>query len=92
MERLTQPEEDALRALWRTGPGFVKDAEPVVSAGGAGVCGGVPGRADAGAAAGRGTGYAGSYLGALRLARGGYGGGCAGGFRPRLASAGLVAL
>lgn len=25
MERLTQPEEDALRALWRTGPGFVKD-------------------------------------------------------------------
>jgi BlaI family penicillinase repressor len=25
MERLTQPEEDALRALWHTGPGFVKD-------------------------------------------------------------------
>ena len=25
MERLTQPEEDALRALWRTGPAFVKD-------------------------------------------------------------------
>jgi BlaI family penicillinase repressor len=25
MERLSQPEEDALRALWRTGPGFVKD-------------------------------------------------------------------
>jgi len=26
MDRLTQPEEDALRALWRTGPAFVKDA------------------------------------------------------------------
>jgi BlaI family penicillinase repressor len=25
MERLTQPEEDALRALWQIGPGFVKD-------------------------------------------------------------------
>lgn len=25
MERLTQPEEDALRALWLTGPAFVKD-------------------------------------------------------------------
>jgi len=25
MERLTQPEEDALRALWHTGPAFVKD-------------------------------------------------------------------
>ena len=25
MERLTQPEEDALRALWLTGPSFVKD-------------------------------------------------------------------
>jgi BlaI family penicillinase repressor len=25
MERLTQPEEDALRALWHIGPGFVKD-------------------------------------------------------------------
>ena len=25
MERLTQPEEDALRALWHTGPSFVKD-------------------------------------------------------------------
>lgn len=24
MERLTQPEEDALRALWHTGPAFVK--------------------------------------------------------------------
>lgn len=25
MERLTQPEEDALRALWRSGPAFVKE-------------------------------------------------------------------
>jgi len=25
MERLTQPEEDALRALWHTGPAFVKE-------------------------------------------------------------------
>ncbi len=25
MERLTQPEEDALQALWRSGGGFVKD-------------------------------------------------------------------
>ncbi len=25
MERLTQPEEDALRALWLIGPGFIKD-------------------------------------------------------------------
>ncbi|NML66925.1 BlaI/MecI/CopY family transcriptional regulator [Hymenobacter sp. RP-2-7] len=25
MERLTQPEEEALRALWHTGPAFVKD-------------------------------------------------------------------
>ena len=25
MERLTQPEEDTLRALWQAGPGFVKD-------------------------------------------------------------------
>ena len=25
MERLTQPEEDALRALWQTSPAFVKD-------------------------------------------------------------------
>ena len=25
MERLTQPEADALRALWLAGPGFVKD-------------------------------------------------------------------
>ena len=25
MERLTQPEEDTLRALWQTGPAFVKE-------------------------------------------------------------------
>ena len=32
MERLTQPEEDALRALWRTGPAFVKEVLPQLPA------------------------------------------------------------
>jgi BlaI family penicillinase repressor len=32
MERLTQPEEDALRALWHTGPAFVKNVLEALAA------------------------------------------------------------